>query len=149
MMRRSDKEHVTASFFDLFSILVLVLLAIVAVSTPEESKKKDDLGKIIPKAEFLITLTWDDNSRDDVDLYVKGPDGQIAFFHNSSAGYMFLDHDNLGISNNVVMNPDGSATQLPDRTEIVTVRAIVPGDYAVHAICTAKTATQAFWTTSS
>ncbi len=111
MMRRSDKEHVTASFFDLFSILVLVLLAIVAVSTPEESKKKDDLGKIIPKAEFLITLTWDDNSRDDVDLYVKGPMARSRIFITRPRLYVSRPRQSWDQQQRC-HEPDGSATQL-------------------------------------
>lgn len=129
-------RHLPAFYFDLALGMVFAMIAIIAVSTVKPPKK-DDTPPVTPKAEFLITLSWNDSSIDDLDLYARGPDGQIVFFKSKSAPYMFLDHDDTGRGDTVAM-PDGSSQTVPTRIEVITIRAIVPGDYAVNTHCYAK-----------
>lgn len=117
---------IPVGFLDFALNLVCILLVLFVISN-QEPPKKDNAPPIQPKAEFLITMTWDDNSQDDIDLYVRGPDGQIVFFKSKAAAYMFLDHDDTSLNDHV----DGK--DIPSRVEIVTVRAIVPGQYTVNA----------------
>lgn len=112
--------------FGLTLAVICLTLVVLAVFTPP---KKDNTPPITPKAEFLITLSWNDGSDDDLDLYVRGPDGTIVFFKNKSAPYMFLDHDDT--SQNDIINQQ----KIPSRIEVVSVRAIVPGDYTVNTHC--------------
>ena len=44
---------------------------------------------------------------------------------------MFLDVDNVGTSNTIV-DTDGSSKPIPDRTEVTTIRGIMPGVYSVN-----------------
>ena len=37
-------------------------------------------GVINPKAEYIITVSWKDNSPDDVDTYVQSPTGDLVWF---------------------------------------------------------------------
>jgi len=120
-----------APFLDMAMTALFILLAIVLISTVEEPKKAA-VEAPVPKAEFLVTLAWDDDSRDDIDLYVRGPDGKIVYFSNRQTAWGFLDTDNVGLGNTVT-SPDGSTITVPSRREVVTVRAIVPGEYVVNA----------------
>ena len=120
-----------AAFFDLAMGALFVLLAIVLISTVEDPKKSS-AETIQPKAEFLVTMDWDDNSPDDIDLYVRSPDGKIVFFSNRQTPVMFLDADNLGHGNTLTM-PDGSVVTVPTRREVVTIRAIVPGIWTINS----------------
>lgn len=122
---------VPAPFLDMAFGVLFVFLAIIIISTVDDPKKQNDPAPV-PKAEFLITLTWDDGSQDDIDLYVRAPDGSIVYFRNKQTPLAFLDTDNTGLSN-AVQSPDGSYVAIPSRQEVVTIRAIVPGEYVVNA----------------
>ncbi|MGY6251680.1 hypothetical protein ACXIUS_29845 [Bosea thiooxidans] len=121
-MRRA-REGLSPSFLDMAMTVVCVLLAMMLISVFSEPKPA--AGVLTPKAEFLIEMTWDDGSASDVDLYARGPDGKVVFFGSRKTEVMFLDNDNTG-------NGNGSVA---DRREVVTVRAVVPGNYSfnVHA----------------
>jgi len=122
---------VPSSFLDMTFGFVFVLLALVLISTVEEPKKAA-VEALVPKAEFLVTLAWDDDSRDDIDLYLRSPDGVTTFFSHRQSAIAFLDSDNLGLGNTVSM-PDGSFVTVPTRRETITIRAIAPGEYVVNA----------------
>ena len=40
-----------------------------------------DTGKVDPKAEVLITMTWPDQHPDDIDMYVEDPNGGVVWYH--------------------------------------------------------------------
>lgn len=131
-MRRKS-EGLPVAFLDLvfnlaFGFVILFVLALLLIA---EDKKNDD-GKIVPKAEFLITLTWDEDSANDLDLWVRGPDG-IVSYRRKEAGMMHLDKDDLGHANDQMMI-NGEMTTVRINHEVVTLRAIQPGRYtiAVH-----------------
>ncbi|MCU7849743.1 MAG: hypothetical protein KZQ89_17465 [Candidatus Thiodiazotropha sp. (ex Lucinoma kastoroae)] len=42
-------------------------------------------GIINPKADFLISVTWADNSPDDIDTWMEGSNGQLIWFKNPQA----------------------------------------------------------------
>lgn len=130
-MRTRGAAGIPAPFLDMAMGVIFVFLAVIMISTMDEPKKAVTEAPI-PKAEFLITLNWDDNSPDDIDLYVRSPDNQVVYFSRRQTPLMFLDADNLGLNNSVNL-PDGSAMAVPTRREVITVRAIVPGEYAVNA----------------
>lgn len=121
-MRRA-REGLSPSFLDMAMTVVCVLLAMMLISVFGDPKPS--AGVLTPKAEFLAELTWDDGSSSDVDLYARGPDGKVVFFGSRRTETMFLDNDNLGSDNG----------QINDRREIVTVRAIAPGNYTFNAHC--------------
>lgn len=97
---------------------------------PRQHKKPDAIPAT-QRAEILIQLSWDDGSVDDLDLWVRGPDGQTVFYKSKSTPYMFLDHDETGRGDTITA-PDGTIQTVPSRMEVVTIRAIVPGDYVVN-----------------
>ena len=88
-------------------------------------------GAVDSKAEFLITLSWPDGRREDVDLYVEDPDGHLVWFRTREAGLMHLDRDDLGRSNDVVRSA-GREIVNPLNQEIVSIRGIQPGEYVVN-----------------
>ena len=129
--RARPAPGIPAPFLDMAMGLIFVFLAVILISTMDEPKKAI-VEAPVPKAEFLVALNWDDESRDDVDLYVRSPDKNVVFFSRRQTPLMFLDADNLGMNNNIDM-PDGSVSAVPTRREVVTIRAIMPGEYVVNA----------------
>lgn len=48
------------------------------------------------EAKLLITLTWPDGHPDDIDLLVRDPHGEIAWYANPDVGTMYLARDDRG-----------------------------------------------------
>jgi len=106
-------------------IAFLFFIALLAVAP--DSKE----GKIDSKAEFIITMDWPDNHPDDLDLFVQDPAGNIAWYRHREAGFLTLDRDDRGGTNDFII-VNGKKIASPIREEIVTVRGIVPGEYTVN-----------------
>tara|TARA_X000000950_G_scaffold289358_1_gene412300 strand:+ start:4783 stop:5409 length:627 start_codon:yes stop_codon:yes gene_type:complete len=128
---RRERYKSSVAFIDLlFNITIgLAMLFIIAFLLINPIAKK---GDIIIKAEFIITMSWPKESRDDIDLYVMDPQKVIVYFRQRDKGLLHLDRDDLGYSNDVVVTDSGSySTDFNE--EHVTIRGIVPGEYIVNA----------------
>ena len=119
------------AFLDLLfnCLLGFVFLFVVSFLMVEVDKKK---GNIETKAEFVITLTWDLNNPDDIDAYLKDPQGNIAWFSQKEAGLIHLDRDDLGLRKDVYYLPDGTSVEYPYNQEIITIRGYLPGMWTLN-----------------
>jgi hypothetical protein len=106
-------------------IAFLFFIALLAIKT------KDDEGKVDPKLEFLITVSWPDKHPDDIDMFVQDPIGNMVWYRRREAGFMVLDRDDRGGLNDFIM-VNGQKVLSPIRQEIVSVRGIVAGEYTVN-----------------
>ena len=88
-------------------------------------------GNVNMKAEYIITVDWNDSLPDDIDLWVKDPNGEIVSYLKKDAGWLHLDRDDQGIINDKV-TIDGKETIYPINREVVTLRGIIPGNYVVN-----------------
>jgi hypothetical protein len=127
-MRRSN--HAGIAFTDLLfnallGFVVMFVLAVLLINPIAES------GAVDAKAEFLITLSWPEGRREDVDLYVQDPAGKMVWFRSREAGLMHLDRDDLGERNDVI-EVAGRQVINPLNQEIVSIRGILPGEYVVN-----------------
>ena len=127
MVRRKYSSNL--SFVDLlFNLLVgfasLFFLAFLLINPVAEE------GKIDPVTQFMVTLTWPDESVADIDLWIRGPDGMVVSFVNKEGGYMQLDRDDLGTSNDTYF-VDGEQVIVNRNLETITINAIVPGEYTI------------------
>lgn len=109
------------------STMFLFLMALLLVQPP--TKKLDGIQM---KAEYIITLSWPNGSMDDVDLWLKVPDGRYVFFRNRDINIAMLDRDDLGGISNIYVNSKGEKKLIDYHQEIITIRAIVPGTYVVN-----------------
>ena len=94
-------------------------------------KPKDDAGKVDPKLELLVTVSWPDNHPDDIDLFLQDPIGNMVWYRRREAGFMVLDRDDRGGLNDFIM-VNGAKVRSPIRQEIVSIRGIVAGEYTVN-----------------
>lgn len=127
MVRRRSVE---LGFTDLLfnALLGFVVMFVIAFLLINPTAKN---GAVDNKAEFLITLTWPDGRREDVDLYVADPEGRLVWFRSREAGLMHLDRDDLGLGNDV-MEVAGKKVINPVNQEIVSIRGIASGEYVVN-----------------
>ncbi len=98
MVRRNRSElgFTDLLFNALLGFVVMFVIAFLLINPVAET------GAVDNKAEFLITLTWPDGRREDIDLYVADPDGRLVWFRSREAGLMHLDRDDLGLGNDVI-----------------------------------------------
>ena len=89
------------------------------------------LGNVNLKAEYIITVDWQDDLPDDVDIWVQDPNGEIVSYLKKDAGWLHLDRDDQGIINDVVII-NNKEVIYPINREVVTLRGIIPGEYIVN-----------------
>jgi hypothetical protein len=95
--------------------------------------KPADEGKVDPKAEVMITVTWPDNNPDDVDTYVEDPASNVVWYNQREAGLMNLERDDRGMFKDVVLL-DGKEITNPLNQEIVAFRGLQDGQYVVNVV---------------
>ncbi|QIG69717.1 hypothetical protein EVB81_148 [Rhizobium phage RHph_I46] len=89
-------------------------------------------GNTIDKSEFLIEMTWEEGSPNDVDILVQDPRGALVFYQTREIGMMTLDRDDRGSDNNTVFLDNGQSVTNNIRREVVSIRGIIPGKYVVN-----------------
>ena len=118
------KGNNSVAFLDLLFNTLLCFVVLFAISflliNPVQDNKKIDV-----KAEFLITVSWPKDLKDDVDVYVEDPLGNVIFFKRKEAGLMHLDRDDLGHKNDMISTSAGNR-------EVVTLRGVYSGEYTVN-----------------
>lgn len=122
--------------FEIFSALLFNSLKAITfmffISFAMINKPADE-GKVDPKAEVMITVTWPDNSPDDVDTYVEDPASNIVWYNQREAGLMNLERDDRGMFKDVVLL-DGKEITNPLNQEIVAFRGLQDGQYVVNIV---------------
>lgn len=112
-------------FNALLGFTFLFLVAIMFMNPESKS------GIIDPKAEYLLTITWEDFSPDDIDVWVENPKGGILYFRNTAVGLLHLDRDDRGMVNDTI-EVNGEKIVNPLNQEVVTLRGVVQGEYVVN-----------------
>lgn len=122
-----DQDPFTDLLFNaLLGFTLLFMIAITAINPP--AKKQ---GDIPAKAEMIVTTTWADSLKDDVDTWIEAPDGEVVWYRNPDGGLMHLDRDDRGAENDTLL-VDGKPIVNPLNQEVVTVRGVLPGEYIVN-----------------
>lgn len=124
--RIGEQDPFTDLLFNaLLAFTFLFIVALIFLNPPAKS------GIIDPKAEFIITTTWDEGSPNDVDTWVEDPDGNLVWFNSPAIGLMHLDRDDRGMTNDMLL-VNGVEVVNPLNQEVVTIRGYVEGEYVVN-----------------
>ena len=116
----------------LFNIIMgLFLLFIITMMMVNPVAKN---AEIELKAEFIVTMTWPDESKDDVDLFVKLPNNLVINFNNKEHSFAALDRDDQGIRTDRVTLPGGEVIIVKENFEHVTIRKIMPGKHVINVV---------------
>jgi hypothetical protein len=107
----------------LIGATLMMLMLLIPITNPPAARNKADA----PKAEFLVTLSWDNKRDVDLDLWLQSDDC-VIYYHNRECPNIALDRDSLGFTSNRKQLPDGSYAVSSNR-EVIAIRAIMPGDY--------------------
>tara|TARA_B100000470_G_scaffold202343_1_gene175110 strand:+ start:1066 stop:1752 length:687 start_codon:yes stop_codon:yes gene_type:complete len=119
------------AFVDFLFILLLAFISmfILALLLINPIPKKSEIER---KAEYIVTLEWDDKSTDDIDIWIEDPVKNLLSFRNRAAGLMHLDKDDLGQINDIIFLPDGTRQVIELNREVVTFRGWIKGEYIVN-----------------
>jgi len=122
--------------FEIFSALLFNSLKAITfmffISFAMINKPADE-GKIDPKAEMMITVTWPDNNPDDVDTYVMDPAGNIVWYNQRETGLMHLERDDRGMFKDVILLNNQEISN-PLNQETVAFRGLQDGEYIVNIV---------------
>lgn len=125
-MSDSGSDPFTDLLFNaLLTFTFLFLISLLLINPPAKS------GIINPKAEFLITVSWEDGSANDIDTWVQGPQNTRVWFKQTQNGLMHLDRDDRGLTNDT-QQVDGQEIVNPLNQEVVTIRGRPPGEFIVN-----------------
>jgi hypothetical protein len=115
---------------NLAMLLGLVMLS--NVSHKKAKKEHEEPPGLRTEGKYAVVMRWPDGSQDDVDLYVRDPDGNIVYFGSRELGKMHLEHDDQGTGDKNAPG-GGTSSQPPGRhEERVIIRDVVPGEYVVN-----------------
>jgi len=84
-----------------------------------------------PPIVFMVEVSWDNQSKTDIDLYVDGPGVETVYFGNKDSAYMTLERDDLGTSNDVYI-VDGKEKTVERNYEVVSFSALPAGEFLVN-----------------
>lgn len=128
-MRRSKRNPYALLAVNYASILKLtVLLWLLSMLFLNPIKEEEGIKK---DAQYIITMTWDQGTDHDVDIWLELPDQSVCFYGHKEAGLINLERDDIGKANDyITMN--GMKIENPLNQEIITFRGIVPGEYILN-----------------
>lgn len=128
---RYRKYYSYISFLDLLfnALLGFVFMFIIAFMAMNVKSRKADIES---KAEFIISVTWDDNNPDDVDTWLQDPIGNILYFKQKDIDLAHLDRDDLGMINDKVVLAGGETIQNIYNQELTTIRGYLAGEWVLN-----------------
>lgn len=88
-------------------------------------------GTIDPPVIMIVEMEWDDDSTYDIDLHIKGPDGNTVYYGYKNNGYITLKRDDLGIVNDS-FTVNGERTVVKRNYEVTTMTVLPDGDYIIN-----------------
>jgi hypothetical protein len=113
----------------LFNLLIgFAFLFIIAFLLINPITKKQDFD---PKAEYLLIMTWNDESPRDVDMWVKDNLNNVVSFRSKDLALITLDRDDLGIMNDTFVNDQGVSIERKVNREVVSIKTKDPRRYTV------------------
>ena len=135
MINRGYKKFFSfRPFIDVLFCCLLMLVAILFLLKTEEEKTKTRPPNVL----YEVVLTWNGNSEDDLDLYVRAASGHTVSFNNREGGQgslISLDHDALGRRRNNSLELGMVGKVVAFNEEIVSFRGVTGGEniVTVHA----------------
>jgi len=125
----TNRYKSTFGFVDLlFNLLVgftfLFMLAFILIN-PVAKKEAHD-----PKAEYLVIMSWDDNSKSDIDLWIKDDKDNVVGFRAKDFALLTLDRDDLGDRNDMYTSKE-NVELIPVNREVISIRSKTQRRYVV------------------
>jgi hypothetical protein len=102
---------------DFLSCLLVVFVAVALTSRPPQVKTY---------GAYAVVMTWP-KGNDDVDLFVRNPEGAISYFGKSQIDEMQLEHDDLGTTATAYAHSN-------ENQERTVLRSATPGQWVTNVL---------------
>ena len=130
--RRAENLKSSTAFQDLLFLLLcgVTILWVLSFLLINPVAKQHDIET---PAEIMITMDWADHSNDDIDLWLRQPNGDIVYFGKKNVGIAHLERDDLGLLN------DCTLTQFEEKCvrinrEVIMLRGLLEGEYQLKFV---------------
>lgn len=111
-------RHIALAYIDLLACLFSIFIALFFLSSDDVSK-----GNIRDVSQFIAEITWNKDSKDDVDIWMRDPTGAITNYKAPQNESVSLDLDDKGdITVDII------------RREVISVKSIIPGHYVFNVV---------------
>lgn len=107
-------------------LVCLYFLALILINPITEDKKIDS------KAEFVVMMDWPEKSNADLDMHIELPDGNVVNYQQKQKNAVVLERDDIGLATDTHVNRHGDKVFNPINREIITVRAVLEGEWTVN-----------------
>lgn len=119
-----SRNVITDLLFNLLMAFIsLFFLAFLMVNDP-----KDEEDAVQSNSNILITMRW--HTDNDMDLHLLLPDGRGVWYSNRDEPPAHLDVDVVEWRRYI--RPNGQEYVIENNEEIITIRGVFPGEYAVN-----------------
>jgi len=131
MLPNRAYQNNNISFIDLIqnTLIGFIMLFIIAFMMIKPIDERPPMEK---HAQFIITVTWDSKTNDDVDTWLQSPEGTIIYFKNQKTDVAHLDRDDIGIVRDTIEHSDGTKEIIYINQEILTIRGIIAGEWVLN-----------------
>jgi len=125
-------QNFLLSYIDLLmnlsiSFAAIFMLSVLLINRPVKAQHAVD-----ERARLLIVMTWDPQSADDLDLWVKTPGGEKVGYTHPNGLVANLQRDDMGPINDYVELPNGTRQYRRFNQEITSIRSMAEGHYIVN-----------------
>lgn len=124
---KSNTAFTDMLFLMLSGVTVLWVLSFILINPI--SKTQD----VESHAKYLLTMDWADESKDDIDMWLRNPDGTIIYYGRKDHGGATLERDDLGISSDCVMDTEtGEPRCVELNREVIAISNPQVGEYQLQ-----------------
>lgn len=133
MIKTDFKNLFLAGFVDVALNMSLLFIAMFVVLILIVGKKNDAVGKIDTVDTLLITMKWNNEVNDDMDIHVMNPIGDVINFQspNRDKPWGTLERDDLGYENDYNYI-DQTFLPVKHNREVIHLRNPIDGHYVVN-----------------
>jgi len=125
-------QNFLLSYIDLLmnlsiSFAAIFMLSVMLINRPVKAQHAVD-----ERERLLIVMTWDPQSADDLDLWVKTPGGEKVGYTHPNGLIANLQRDDMGPINDYIELPNGTRQYRRFNQEITSIRSMAEGHYVVN-----------------
>jgi hypothetical protein len=125
-------QNFLLSYIDLLMNLSITFAAIFMLSVMLINRPVKAQHAVDERARLLVVMTWDPQSADDLDLWLKTPGGEKVGYTHPNGLIANLQRDDMGPINDYIELPDGKRQYRRFNQEITTIRSLAEGHYVVN-----------------